>query len=139
MDSLKGRDHLENQGTDLKVILKWILKKWGRMVWTVPMWFSIITSNTLFWEQKLNVAFLVTWVTIQGSPPFCKMSRMVVNTFCCQVHLLYKFKDYEQINFTFIKTAAILDPNTIEAKNQTGVWWGHAKEYRMCRHLWQGC
>lgn len=27
MESLKGRDHLENEGTDLKVILKWILKK----------------------------------------------------------------------------------------------------------------
>jgi hypothetical protein len=55
---------------------------------------------------------------------------MVLNTFCCQVHLLYKFKDYVQ-RIHIHQTAAILDPNTTEKKIQTGVWRGDAKEYRM--------
>jgi hypothetical protein len=31
--NLKRRDHLEDQGID-KIILKWILKKYGVRVWT---------------------------------------------------------------------------------------------------------
>jgi len=29
MGNLKGRDYLEDLGTDLKIILRWILKKYG--------------------------------------------------------------------------------------------------------------
>jgi hypothetical protein len=33
MESLKGRDHLADQGEDGGVIYKWILRKYDRRVW----------------------------------------------------------------------------------------------------------
>jgi len=35
---LKGRGHLEDQGVDLRVILKRIFKKWVREAWTGLIW-----------------------------------------------------------------------------------------------------
>jgi hypothetical protein len=31
---LKGRDHTKDQGVDRKIILEWILGKYGRKMWT---------------------------------------------------------------------------------------------------------
>jgi len=41
LEYLKGRDHSENLGVDGKVILGWILRKYGRKVWTGFIWFRI--------------------------------------------------------------------------------------------------
>jgi hypothetical protein len=37
---LKGRDHLGDLDVDLKVILKWILKKYDMKVWTALLWLT---------------------------------------------------------------------------------------------------
>jgi hypothetical protein len=58
-------------------------------------------------------------VTIQGSLPFCNINRIVLYTFCCQVRLLYKFKDYVR-RIHIHQTVAILDPNTTEEKIRLG-------------------
>jgi hypothetical protein len=34
LESLKGRDHLENLVVDGRIILEWILRKQGGKVWT---------------------------------------------------------------------------------------------------------
>jgi hypothetical protein len=38
VDNLKGRDHLEDLAVDGRIILKWILNKWGRRVCTGLIW-----------------------------------------------------------------------------------------------------
>jgi hypothetical protein len=37
-ENLKGGDHMEDLGVDRKIILEWILWKWGREVWTRFIW-----------------------------------------------------------------------------------------------------
>jgi hypothetical protein len=32
------RDHLKDIGVDVRIILKWILKKWDKMAWTGFLW-----------------------------------------------------------------------------------------------------
>lgn len=45
---LKGRDHLEEDlGTDKRIILKLILRKWVGKVWTGLICLSIMTSGRL--------------------------------------------------------------------------------------------
>jgi len=34
VDMYKGRDHLESQGIEGRIILRWILRKWDAGVWT---------------------------------------------------------------------------------------------------------
>jgi hypothetical protein len=46
-ENLKGRDHLENIDVDGRVILKWILKKYGGRVYTRFIWLGIGTSGGL--------------------------------------------------------------------------------------------
>jgi hypothetical protein len=41
----KGRDCLEDLGIDGKVMLEWILGKWGGKVWTGFIWLGIGTSD----------------------------------------------------------------------------------------------
>ena len=36
--NLRKGDPLEDQGTDGKIILKWISKKWDREAWTRSIW-----------------------------------------------------------------------------------------------------
>jgi hypothetical protein len=43
LENLKGKYHSNNLGIDGKVILEWILEKWGRKVWTECIWFRIGT------------------------------------------------------------------------------------------------
>jgi hypothetical protein len=46
LENLKGRDHLEDQGIDSR-ILEWILGKLGRILWTGLIWLKIRTSGGL--------------------------------------------------------------------------------------------
>jgi hypothetical protein len=47
VESLKGRDHLEDLGVNGKVILKLILKKKGGRMWTGFIWLRIGTGGGL--------------------------------------------------------------------------------------------
>jgi hypothetical protein len=38
LESLKGKDHSEDLGIDERIILKWILGKYGLGVWTGFIW-----------------------------------------------------------------------------------------------------
>jgi hypothetical protein len=44
LENLKGRG-LGELGIDGKIILKWILKKWGMMLWTVLNWLRLGSST----------------------------------------------------------------------------------------------
>jgi hypothetical protein len=46
-ENLKGRDHSENIGVDGRIILDWILGRYGGVVWTVFIWLRIGTSGVL--------------------------------------------------------------------------------------------
>jgi hypothetical protein len=39
--SLTVRAHLEDPGVDVRIILRWIFRKWDLGVWTGPSWFRI--------------------------------------------------------------------------------------------------
>jgi hypothetical protein len=43
----KGKDHIENPDVEGRIILKWILKKYGGMIWTVFIWLWIGSSLRL--------------------------------------------------------------------------------------------
>jgi hypothetical protein len=45
LESLKGRDHSENQGIDGRIIFKWILRKQGAKEWTGFIWLMIGTGG----------------------------------------------------------------------------------------------
>jgi hypothetical protein len=51
LQNLKGRDHLEDLGVDGKIILKWILRKVGKKLWTRCIWLRIGTSGGLLWTH----------------------------------------------------------------------------------------
>jgi hypothetical protein len=46
-ENLEGRDHLEKPDVDGKIILEWILGKWGWKVWIGIIWLRIRTSSGL--------------------------------------------------------------------------------------------
>jgi len=37
-ENLKKRDRLEELGIDGRILLKWVLRKWDGMAWTVFLW-----------------------------------------------------------------------------------------------------
>jgi hypothetical protein len=45
--TLKGRDHSEQIEVDEKIILKWILEKYGLRVWTGFVWLRIRAGGGL--------------------------------------------------------------------------------------------
>jgi hypothetical protein len=45
LENLKGRDHSEGLGVDVKIISELILRKYDRKVWTGCIWFRIETSG----------------------------------------------------------------------------------------------
>jgi len=47
MENLKGRDHSENLDVGGRIILEWILGKYGGRVWTGCIWFRIGISGGL--------------------------------------------------------------------------------------------
>jgi hypothetical protein len=49
--NLKERDHLEDPGTDERIILRWIFKKWGGSAWNGLIWLRIGTGgrHLLMW------------------------------------------------------------------------------------------
>jgi hypothetical protein len=46
LESLKGRYHLDDLGIDGWIILKYILRKCGVIVWTGLMWLRIETGES---------------------------------------------------------------------------------------------
>lgn len=36
--TLKERDNMKDKDVDMKMILKWIVQKYGGKLWTGPMW-----------------------------------------------------------------------------------------------------
>jgi hypothetical protein len=44
-ETLKGRDHAEDSGVDGRIILEWILGKYGEKVWTGCAWVKIAITD----------------------------------------------------------------------------------------------
>jgi len=44
---VRERDHLKDQGVDGRIILKWIFRKLGGLVWTELIWLSLGTVGWL--------------------------------------------------------------------------------------------
>jgi len=42
---LKERDHLGDPGIDVRIILRWIFRKWDVGVWTGSSWLRIVTDG----------------------------------------------------------------------------------------------
>jgi len=42
---LKERDHLGDPGVDVRIILRWIFRKWDVGVWTGSSWLRIVTGG----------------------------------------------------------------------------------------------
>jgi hypothetical protein len=47
VEKREGRRPFEHLGVDCKIILKWVLGKWGRDMWTGFIWLRIGTSRGL--------------------------------------------------------------------------------------------
>jgi hypothetical protein len=45
--NMRERCHLEDPGTDRRIILRWIFRKWDEEAWTGLIWLSIGTGGRL--------------------------------------------------------------------------------------------
>jgi len=43
--NLRERDHLEGPGVDVRIILRWIIRKWDVGAWTGSIWLRIGTGG----------------------------------------------------------------------------------------------
>ena len=43
--NLKERDHLEDPDEDVKIILRWIFRKWDIRLWSRSIWLGIGTDG----------------------------------------------------------------------------------------------
>jgi len=48
LENLQGRDDLEDLGIDGKIMLEWVLGKWGGEIWAGCIQFRLDTSGWLF-------------------------------------------------------------------------------------------
>jgi hypothetical protein len=56
---MKERDYSEDVGRDGRIILKWILSKYCRSVWTgLLFWLRIGSSGVLLWTRQWTFGFL---------------------------------------------------------------------------------
>jgi hypothetical protein len=55
---LRESDHTENIGVDGRIILKWILKKWDRGLWTGLIWLRIGRGDEAVLNGVINFRFL---------------------------------------------------------------------------------
>jgi len=46
---MKERDHCEDPGTDGRIILRWIFRKWEVGVWTGWSWRALVNAVMNFW------------------------------------------------------------------------------------------
>jgi hypothetical protein len=44
---MKGGDHMEDIGVDERIILQWMLERWGGEVWTGCIWLTVGTNGGL--------------------------------------------------------------------------------------------
>ena len=49
--NLREREHLGDPGTDKRVKLRWIFRKWGVGAWTGSIWLRIGTGGRLLWMR----------------------------------------------------------------------------------------
>ena len=49
--NLKERDHLEGLGIDVRIILRWILRKWDVGAWTGSIWLMTGPGGGFLWMQ----------------------------------------------------------------------------------------
>jgi len=45
VETVKDRDHLEDPGVDVEIILRWIFRKWVVGAWTGSSWLRIGTGG----------------------------------------------------------------------------------------------
>jgi len=56
----EGRDHLEDPGTDGRIILRWLFRKWDVGAWTGLIWLRTRTgggnepSGSMKWRKFLD-------------------------------------------------------------------------------------
>jgi len=46
-----GETHLEDPGVDVRIILRWIFKKWDMRIWTGLIWLRIGTGGGHLWMR----------------------------------------------------------------------------------------
>jgi hypothetical protein len=63
---VKGRDRLEDLGVDERIVLTWILRKLGVMLWIWFLWLRIGLRGWLLWERQwtcvLNKLWRISWL-----------------------------------------------------------------------------
>jgi hypothetical protein len=61
-----GRGFFRNLDLDVRIILKWFVKRWVVMLWTVFTWLKTRSNGRLLWRRYLGAVqkaknFLISW------------------------------------------------------------------------------